>query len=192
MSLALHGHHILVIATLAFATAVLLPSWYTSPNDQIQRNVFDICTINPYSCRWTLLPTSDNITIRTSKDFIDYLVNLDFPISVFPILVASTAIACAGISLIGLLFGSWYIQRYSDDIGSKWILILTTICVFLSFVLSCGVWAIMLTTNLHQNDTNIKTVRLEDFGFSLWINIGASGAYFYSFLIYLITACKHC
>ncbi|CAF1068643.1 unnamed protein product [Adineta steineri] len=176
MSLALHGHHILVIATLAFATAVLLPSWYTSPNDQIQRNVFDICTINPYSCRWTLLPTSDNITIRT----------------IFPILVASTAIACAGISLIGLLFGSWYIQRYSDDIGSKWILILTTICVFLSFVLSCGVWAIMLTTNLHQNDTNIKAVRLEDFGFSLWINIGASGAYFYSFFIYLITACKHC
>jgi hypothetical protein len=48
----------------------------------------------------------------------------------------------------------------------------------------------MLTTNLYQNDSNIKAVRLEDFGFSFWINIGASGAYLYGFFIYLIALCN--
>jgi hypothetical protein len=66
------------------------------------------------------------------------------------------------------------------------------ILFFLLVLLSCGVWSIMLTTNLHENDTNIKTVRLGDFGFSFWINIGASGAYFYAFFIYLIAVCKSC
>ncbi len=51
---------------------------------------------------------------------------------VLPILVASLAIACAGTSLIGLLLGSWYIQRFSGDIGSKWLLVLTIFSVFLS------------------------------------------------------------
>jgi hypothetical protein len=51
---------------------------------------------------------------------------------VFPILVASLAIACAGTSLIGLIFSSWYIQRFAGDIESKWLLILTILSVFLS------------------------------------------------------------
>jgi hypothetical protein len=51
---------------------------------------------------------------------------------VLPVLVASFAIACAGTSLIGLILGSWYIQRFAGDIGSKWLLILTIVSVFLS------------------------------------------------------------
>jgi hypothetical protein len=50
----------------------------------------------------------------------------------------------------------------------------------------------MLTTNLHENDTMIREVRLEDFGFSFWINIGASAGYLYAFLIYVIAVCKDC
>ncbi|CAF5021627.1 unnamed protein product [Rotaria sp. Silwood1] len=175
MSLALHGHHVLLIATLTFATAVLTPNWYTSSDFQIKRNIFQICNTQT-SCHWVLLPISNDTSVET----------------IFPIIVASLAIACAGISLIGLLFGSWYIERFAGDIGSKWILILTIFCVFISFLLSCGVWSIMLTTNLHQNDTNIKYVRLENFDFSFWINIVASGCYLYSFFIYLITICRYC
>lgn len=67
-----------------------------------------------------------------------------------------------------------------------------SILLFFLVLFSCGVWAIMLTTNLYQNDSTIKTVRLEDFGFSFWINIGASGAYLYVFFIYLIAMCKSC
>jgi hypothetical protein len=63
---------------------------------------------------------------------------------------------------------------------------------FLLVIFSCGVWAIMLTTNLHENYSPIKAVRLEDFGFSFWINIGASGAYFYAFFIYLIAIFRNC
>jgi hypothetical protein len=50
----------------------------------------------------------------------------------------------------------------------------------------------MLTTNLHENDSNIKVVRLKDFGFSFWINIGASGAYLYAFFIYIIAVFQSC
>jgi hypothetical protein len=69
MSLALHGHHILIIATLALAAAVLIPAWYTAPDLSKKRNIFDICTTNPYSytCYWILLPTADNYLIRTRK-----------------------------------------------------------------------------------------------------------------------------
>ncbi len=66
MSLALHGHQALIIATLAFAAAVLIPFWYTSPNLQVQRNIFQICTNN--MCYWTLLPTSNNQSVRTSRE----------------------------------------------------------------------------------------------------------------------------
>ena len=55
---------------------------------------------------------------------------------------------------------------------------------------SCGVWAAMLTTNLQQKAFNTPDVRLKDFGFSFWINIGSSGVYLYAFLIYLIAICK--
>jgi hypothetical protein len=123
-----------------------------------------------------------------------------------PVVTAALAIACVGISLIGLIFGSWYIQRKSDESGSKCLLVFTIIPVFISCMLSsccshklnyillvifsCGVWSIMLTTNLYLSDSSIKAVRLEDFGFSFWINIGASGAYLYVFIIYLLALCK--
>ncbi|UJR13463.1 hypothetical protein I4U23_000477 [Adineta vaga] len=176
MSLALHGHHTLLIATFVFIAAVLIPNWYTAPNLQTKRNVFEICNTNPYACRWTLVPISGQISIE----------------KILPLIAASAAVACAGLSLISLVLSSWYIQRFSGDIGSKWLLVLTILCILLSFLLSCIVWAIMLTTNLHQNDTNIKDIRLKDFGFSLWINIGASGSYFYTFFIYIIAICKNC
>jgi hypothetical protein len=67
MSLALHGHHILLIATLAFAVAVLTPNWYTSPGDGTKRNVFQICSPNAYSCEWIFIPRWTNGTIRTSE-----------------------------------------------------------------------------------------------------------------------------
>ncbi|CAF1275118.1 unnamed protein product [Rotaria sordida] len=178
MSLTLHGHHILLIATLAFATAVLTPNWYTSPDFRVKRNIFQICDTQLFSCtcRWVLYPISNDNSATT----------------IFPIVVASLAIACAGISLIGLLLSSWYVERFASDIGSKWLLVLIIISIVISFLLSCGVWSIMLTTNLYQNDTNIKNVRLEDFGFSFWINIGASATYLYTFCIYLIIVCRNC
>ena len=131
---------------------------------------------------------------------------------VLPLVAAAASIACAGLSLIGLLLGSWYIQRFSGDIGSKWLLVLTIVTVLFScklylgpvfheitsvlfstlVILSCLVWVLMLTTNLYQNDTNTKEIRLQDFGFSIWINIGASSVYFYVFFIYLIAICKSC
>lgn len=128
---------------------------------------------------------------------------------VLQVVAASFAIACVGTSVIGLLLGSWYVERFVGDIGSKWLLVLTIICVFTScmlniydkisryfflflVLLSCGVWSILLTTNLYQNDPKVRDVRLADFGFSLWINIGASGFYFYAFFIYLIAICRTC
>jgi len=48
----------------------------------------------------------------------------------------------------------------------------------------------MLTTNLQQN-FGTSDVRLKEFGFSFWINIGSSGVYLYAFLIYLISICKN-
>ena len=69
MSLALHGHHALIIATLAFAAAALTTEWYTSPDNNLKRNVFQICDPNsrPYACEWMLLPTWTNQMTRTSK-----------------------------------------------------------------------------------------------------------------------------
>ncbi len=68
------------------------------------------------------------------------------------------------------------------------ILFLTTFSLVL---LSCAVWAIILTTNLQQKIFGITDIRLQDFGYSFWINIGASGAYLYALLIYLIAVCKN-
>jgi hypothetical protein len=67
MSLALHAHQILIIASLAFATAALLPFWYTSPNLQINRNIFQICNNSNNICYWTLLPTPANQSVRTGR-----------------------------------------------------------------------------------------------------------------------------
>ena len=136
MSLALHGHHILIIATLAFAAAVLTPSWYTASDLSIKRNIFDICTTYQYTwtCHWILLPTADNYLIRTRKKQKRVFFNKkkELYCLVLPVLAASFAIACAGTSLIGLILGSWYVHRFAGDIGSKWLLILTIISVFIS------------------------------------------------------------
>ena len=123
--------------------------------------------------------------------------------------VAALAIACVGISLIGLASGAWYIQRSTAECRSKCLLGLTIVLVFIScmlnscclcklklytyillVLLSCGVWSIMLTTNLWLTNSSIRAVRLEDFGFSFWINIGASGAYLYVFIVYLLALCN--
>ncbi|CAF2854043.1 unnamed protein product [Rotaria sp. Silwood2] len=178
MSLALHGHHILLIATLAFTTAVLTPNWYTSTDFRVQRNIFQICDtqLSSYTCHWVFLQISNDSSAAT----------------ILATVVASSAIGCAGISLISLLLSSWYIERLAGDIGSKLLLILIIIFVFISFLLSCAVWSIMLTINLYENNTNIKYVRLEDFSFSFWINIGASASYLYCFFIYLIAIFRNC
>jgi hypothetical protein len=66
MSLALHAHQIFLIATLAFAAAILIPFWYRPPNLQIRRNIFQVCDTK--GCYWTLLPsTASNQTVVTSK-----------------------------------------------------------------------------------------------------------------------------
>jgi hypothetical protein len=68
--------------------------------------------------------------------------------------------------------------------------IIFLISLFFLVLLSCGVWATMLTTNLQQNIFGTSDVRIEDFGFSFWINIGSSAAYLYAIVIYLIAGCK--
>ncbi|CAF1197875.1 unnamed protein product [Adineta ricciae] len=176
MSLALHAHQTLLVATFAFIIGVLVPCWYTSPNLQTTRTVFQVCNTTSSTCEWTLLPKSQ----------------LNSVTKILPLVAAAAAIACAGLSLISLFLGSWYIQRFSGDIGSKWLLVITIVTVLFSFILSCLVWVLMLTTNLYQNDTNTKEIRLQDFSFSFWINIGASSTYFYVFFIYLIAMCKSC
>ena len=124
---------------------------------------------------------------------------------VLPLLTASSAVACGGVSLLGLLLGSWYIQRAVGESRSKWLLTLTCLAAFFSctFLLrggirlrrtrfslvlfSCGVWSIILTTNLHQGTG--YSIRLADFGFSFWMNIGSSVLYFYALMIYLFAGC---
>jgi hypothetical protein len=69
MSLALHGHHILLIATLAFAAAVLTPNWFTSIDKGININVFQICTNSSScsSCPWIFTLQSNNSISEPSK-----------------------------------------------------------------------------------------------------------------------------
>jgi len=61
---------------------------------------------------------------------------------------------------------------------------------FYLVLLSCGVWTTILTTNLQQQLFKTSDIRLEDFGFSFWINIGSSGVYLYALIIYLTTICS--
>jgi len=179
MSLVLHGHHVLLIATLAFVAAVLTPNWFTSLNNGIKINVFQICTNSSplQSCPWTLTLPSNNPFAGEIK-------------IIYPILIASFALACAGVSLIGLLIGSSYIQQHTSDNDSRCLLVLTSLATLASFLFSCGVWTIMLTTNFQQV-FGISDIRLQEFGFSFWINIGASSGYLYAFFIYLIAICKN-
>ncbi|CAF1201540.1 unnamed protein product [Adineta ricciae] len=179
MTLALHGHHALLIATLAFIAAVLTPYWYTSPNQTLHIDIFKICNSSsiPSQCPWTYSLLANNSHFGS--------INL-----VYPIVISSCALGCVLISFIGLVLGSWYLQRHTDEHNATWLLVLTLILVFLSFLLSCAVWTIILTTNLqHDNLSNYK-VRLADFGFSFWINIGSSVAYLYTFILYLISVCQ--
>jgi hypothetical protein len=69
MSLALHGHHVLLIATLAFVAAALTPNWYTKPDDNIELNVFQICQTSSTSkrCEWIFNSQSNNILSDKSK-----------------------------------------------------------------------------------------------------------------------------
>lgn len=69
MSLALHGHHILLIATLAFAAAVLTPNWFTSTDRNLNINVFQICTNSSScsSCPWVFTLPSNNPFVGASK-----------------------------------------------------------------------------------------------------------------------------
>jgi len=75
MSLALHGHHVLLIATLAFIIAVLTPNWYTSPDKTIEMNVFQICmnSTTSKSCQWVFSLQSDELSSfkasKLKKDF---------------------------------------------------------------------------------------------------------------------------
>jgi hypothetical protein len=75
MSLALHGHHVLLIATLAFITAVLTPNWYTSPDKTTDINVFQICVNSTTSqfCQWVFSLQSDEPSpfkaSKLKKDF---------------------------------------------------------------------------------------------------------------------------
>jgi hypothetical protein len=69
MSFVLHGHHVLLIATLAFVAAVLTPNWYTSPDQRININVFQLCINYPssQSCQWIFSLPSNNLTYGESK-----------------------------------------------------------------------------------------------------------------------------
>lgn len=127
MSLFLHGHQILILSTIAFIIAVLLPFWYTSPNHQMKRNVFQICDMTTNICQWTLIPTSGSQSLQTGKCFYWLIVVRDLLDLVLPVVAASSAIGCVGTSLLTLLLGSWFLQRFSSDIQSKCLLILTIV-----------------------------------------------------------------
>lgn len=55
---------------------------------------------------------------------------------------------------------------------------------------SCGVWSVMLTTNLQQSFSKSQ-VLLDQIGFSFWINIGSSAGYLAALVIYIIAVCKN-
>ena len=67
MSLALHGHQILVISTLAFAAAVLTQNWYSTPNGEFRINVFQVCarTLQYDPCRWTFSSEARHVDFST-------------------------------------------------------------------------------------------------------------------------------
>lgn len=65
----LFGHHILLIATLAFAAAVLTPNWYHDSERNIHLNVFQICAnaSSMSSCPWIFTLPSNNSLSTTGK-----------------------------------------------------------------------------------------------------------------------------
>ena len=69
MTLALHGHHVLLIATLAFTAAVLTPYWYTSPDQTLHIDIFKICNSSLISsqCPWTFNLLASNSHFGSSK-----------------------------------------------------------------------------------------------------------------------------
>ncbi|CAF5171757.1 unnamed protein product, partial [Rotaria magnacalcarata] len=192
MSLALHGHHVLLIATITFITAILTPNWYSNSEKRINLNIFQICTnsSSPQPCSWIFsshLPGSLLETIKMAypilvASFAFACVSIKMA---YPILVASFAFACVSLSVTGLVLGSWLIERRAHDNRSTLLLVFIMLATFLSLLFSCGVWVTMLTTNSQQDVFNISDIRLKDFGFSFWINIGSSGVYLYALFIYL-------
>ena len=142
MSLTLHGHQVLLIATLAFAAAVLTPNWYTSPDGQVALDVFQICSVKSTSrsCEWTFNANSSNVSVGRSTSSNHgaacpwRIVSLSLVLVklIYPTLIGSFAIICAGTSLIALLLGSWYIHRYARENDTKWLLILTIVTTLLS------------------------------------------------------------
>ncbi|CAF1528337.1 unnamed protein product [Rotaria magnacalcarata] len=180
MSLALHGHHVLLIATITFITAILTPNWYSNSEKRINLNIFQICTnsSSPQPCSWIFSSHLPGSLLETIK-------------MAYPILVASFAFACVSLSVTGLVLGSWLIERRAHDNRSTLLLVFIMLATFLSLLFSCGVWVTMLTTNSQQDVFNISDIRLKDFGFSFWINIGSSGVYLYALFIYLFMICKN-
>ena len=57
-------------------------------------------------------------------------------------------------------------------------------------LLSGGVWTMILTTNFQQEVFKRFYIRLQDFGFSFWINIASSSIYLSALVIYLIAICR--
>ncbi|CAF0778520.1 unnamed protein product [Rotaria sp. Silwood1] len=162
-----------------FIAAILTPKWYISSEKNININIFQICTnsSSSQSCQWVFCSQLNNSLLEA--------INM-----IYPILVASFSIACVGISFIGLLLGSWYIERHARNIDSRWLLMLTLVATLGSFLFATTVWTMMLTTNSQQKMFKINDIRLKDFGSSFWINLGSSGVYLYAFLIYLVAICK--
>lgn len=69
----LFGHHVLLIATLAFVTAVLTPNWYTDSDKRIHLNVFQIC-VNASSlpsCPWVFSLPSNNSNAEQGTHFLN-------------------------------------------------------------------------------------------------------------------------
>ena len=58
----LFGHHVLLIATLAFVAAVLTPNWYIDSDRKNHLNVFQICinASSTPSCPWVFTLPSEN------------------------------------------------------------------------------------------------------------------------------------
>lgn len=134
MSLFLHAHQVLIIATIAFIIGVLLPFWYTSPNGQLKRNIIQICDTMDNRCSWTIIPTPGDQSLQTGKSLFERktTITTNYLHLVLPVVAASSAIVCVCTSLIGLFLGSWFLQRMSNDCRPKCLLILTIVFVLIS------------------------------------------------------------
>lgn len=68
---------------------------------------------------------------------------------IYPILSASFAVACAGLSIMGLLLGSWYLyQQGTEDSSKRWL-----IAIFLTILFVC-----MYMRIVHEDVMNMLIV----------------------------------